>query len=192
MTHLLLASLLSAAHAAPPSAHFVSSSLFMAFNLLPNPPQFYQLSYGRRLTDRDTLLIEAITWTYPAPLGIPWGADREDPQHRFPGFVRDIGVGLAYQRFWWKGLFTTAHATPFYQTYHETDGERIQAGFQLFLVGRVGYHVPLAKGRVFIEPSVAATSWPINTNLPADFAAQEDRWPGYFLAEPGLNIGVHL
>lgn len=191
--HLLVIFMLSTtAHAREAGEQFLSSSLFMVANLFPNPPRFFQLNYGRRLTDNDTLLIEAITWTYDAPLGIPWGPDFEDPQHDFPGYVRDIGVGVAYQRFWWRGLFSTVHATPFYQTYHDPDRDRIQAGFQLFVVGRLGYHFSLRGGRAFIEPSVACTSWPINTNLPDGFAALEDRWPSYFLAEPGLNIGFRL
>jgi hypothetical protein len=55
--------------------HFVGSSLFMLANLLPlsNPPAFYQLNYGYRLTPKDVVSIEAITWTYKAPLGIPYG-----------------------------------------------------------------------------------------------------------------------
>ena len=178
---------------APPSPTFLSSSAFMLMNvLLPEPPRFYQLNLGHHLTDRDVLLVEAITWTYDAPLGIPWGPDMGDPAYDFPGHVRDVGVGLAYQRFWWRGLYTTAHATPFLQTYHDEDGERIQTGFQLFVVGRLGYRVEAWQRRLFVEPSVACTAWPINTNLPPGFAAQERQWPGYFLAEPGLNIGVRL
>ena len=54
---------------------------------------------------------------------------------------------------------------------------------------RLGYHVPLFKNRFFIEPSVAVTHWPINTNVPESFAALEHKWPKYFLLEPGLHFG---
>ncbi len=184
------------AEASPPerlrSTWFVSSSAFMLGNLLPEPPKYVQLNAGYRFTDKDALIVEAITWTYDAPLGIPLGPDWGDPRHDFPGHARDIGVGLAYQRFWWKGVYTTAHVTPFRQSYFDEAGARIQAGFQLWCVLRAGWHFSLWQDRLFIEPSVAVTSWPINTNLPADFAAEEDKWPGYFVGEPGLHVGVNL
>ncbi|MEN0066499.1 MAG: hypothetical protein AAGA48_30460 [Myxococcota bacterium] len=193
----LAATLLSSTPAAeandvPHRKHFVSTSLFMIANLLPNPPSFVQANFGTRLTKRDVLIVEAITWTYDAPLGIPWGPEKGAPTNAFPGFARDVGVGLAYQRFWWEGLFTTIHATPFLQTYHDEDGKRLATGFQLFLTARLGWRFDLFRKRLFIEPSIAATAWPINTNLPRAFQREEDRWPGYFLAEPGLNVGVQF
>ncbi len=175
------------------SSHFVSTSAFMLFNLLPDPPSFFQLNYGFRPTDVDTIIVEAMTWTYGAPLGIPlFGGDYGDSVHDYPGRVRSAGVGLAYQRYLWRGIYATLHVTPFWQTYYDEGGEFIQSGFQLFMVGRVGYHFDLWNDRIFIEPSIAATTWPINTNLPASFEEQEAGWPGYFLFEPGLNVGVNF
>lgn len=178
----------------PPTegAWFLSSSAFMLGNLLPEPPRFVQLNVGYRFNEKNTLILEAITWTYHAPLGIPYGPDLVDPANRFPGHVRDLGVGLAYQRYWWKGAYTTAHITPFRQTYFDEQGERIQAGFQLFTVLRAGYHFSFWKERLFVEPSVAVTSWPVNTNLPAGFAEQESQWRSFFLGEPGLHFGVNF
>ena len=43
--------------------------------------------------------------------------------------------------------------------------------------------------RLFLEPSVAFNFWPVSTNVPAAFEEQDDRWPSYFLFEPGLNVG---
>ncbi|GAB4412671.1 MAG: hypothetical protein OHK0039_18840 [Bacteroidia bacterium] len=176
----------------PMRRHFVSTSAFMLVNLLPinDPPRFFQVNVGYRITSRDVLIAEAITWQYFAPLGIPYGPSYGDSQAFFPGIVRDYGVGLAYQRFWWKGLYTTAHATPFIQQYLRPDKTVIQTGFQLFLTGRAGYHLTLFGDRCFVEPSVAFTHWPVNTHMPAAFQAQEDRWPNYFLFEPGLHCGV--
>lgn len=170
--------------------HFVSSSAFMLLNALPQSPNFVQLNYGYRLTDEDALIVEAITWRYFAPVGIPYGPDKVDPANEFDGYARDVGVGLAYQRFWWKGLYSTLHATPFLQLYYDRQDQYIQSGFQLFMTFRTGYHFSFWDERIFIEPSVAVTAWPINTNLPESFAAQEDRWPSYFLFEPGLHVGV--
>lgn len=177
----------------PPRRGFLSTSLFMLVNLLPldEPPEFFQLNYGHRFTPKDVLLIEAITWKYYAPLGIPYGSSQGDPAESFPGHVRDIGVGLAYQRFLWEGSYVALHATPFIQTYFDEAGDKIQTGFQLFTTLRFGYHFALGE-RLFLEPSVAFTAWPINTNLPASFQQQEDKWPSYFLFEPGLNFGVNL
>lgn len=171
---------------------FVSSSVFMLGNFLPEPPRFVQLNAGYRLNENNALIIEAITWTYPAPLGIPYGPDWGDPKYNFPGHARDIGVGLAFQHFWWKGAYTTGHVTPFRQTYFDQEGERIQAGFQLFCVLRAGYHFSLWKDRLFIEPSVAITSWPVNTKLPPEFAAQESQWRSFFVGEPGLHFGFNF
>jgi hypothetical protein len=192
----LAALLFSSAHGEtseePRRQFYVGSSLFMLFNLLPNPPSFFQLNLGWRPTVRDSVSLEAITWTYQAPLGIQWGPSYGDPAHDYPGHVRDIGMGLAYQRFWWKGLYSQAHAVPFVHTYYDTDGERLQTGFLLFTTLRGGYHVGLWRDRVFIEPSVACTWWPVQTHVPPQFATVEAGWPNYFLFEPGLHVGVNL
>jgi hypothetical protein len=180
---------------APEEEHhrfYVGSSLFMIANLFPEPPSFYQLNVGWRPTRRDSLGLEVITWTYHAPLGIQWGPAYGDPAFDYPGHVRDVGVGLTYQRFWWKGLYTQVHATPFVHTYYDEAGERIQTGFFLFTTLRAGYHVGLWRDRVFVEPSVACTWWPVETNTPRGFAAVEARWPDYFLFEPGLHFGVNF
>jgi hypothetical protein len=166
--------------------HFIGSSLFMLFNFLPDPGHFYQLYYGYRITQKDAIIIEAITWRYHAPLGIPMGQTTDDD---FPGDIRDIGIGVAYQRILYKGIYSTVHATPFVQQYFTPEKEKIQTGFQLFCTLRFGYHFKLFKNRMFIEPSIAFTSWPINTNLPESFQEQEDKWPSYFLFEPGLHFG---
>lgn len=169
--------------------HFIGTSGFMLFNLMPNPPSFYQLNVGYWLTKKDVISIEAKTWTYNFPLGIPYGDDFEAPEWEYPGYIREYGVGVAYQRFLWKGLYTAIHAAGFKQKYVDTSGNKIQNGFQLFMTGRLGYHVRLFKDRFFIEPSIAVTHWPINTNTPESFAKQERGWPNYFLFEPGFHLG---
>ncbi len=178
----------------PAYKHFISSSLFMTVNLLPvaNPPRFYQLNYGHRFTPKDALIVEAITWQYEAPVGIPYGPSYEDPAENFPGLVRDYGIGLAYQRFWWKGAYSTLHTVPFFKQYLNEDKEKIQNGFMLFMTLRAGYHFKFLKNRLFLEPSVACTFWPVNTNMPESFQVVEDRWPNYFLFEPGLNVGFQF
>ncbi|MEX2591730.1 MAG: hypothetical protein WD426_03075 [Anditalea sp.] len=76
------------------------------------------------------------------------------------------------------------------QKYVDKDNLKIQNGYQLFMTYRLGYHFELLKNRLFIEPSVAITHWPINTNVPESFAKLESQWPNYFLFEPGLHFGI--
>ena len=175
--------------------HFVGSTLFTLANLVPNqkePPKYLQLNYGYRINPKNVLSVEAITWNYYGPLGRQYGPDFENPESNFPGRVRAIGVGLAYKRFLWKGLYGQVHSTSLHQTYLDEEGEKIQNGFQLFNSLRLGYQVRFFKQWVFLEPSVACTWWPINTNLPASFQAQEDRFPSFFLFEPGLHFGINF
>lgn len=164
----------------------------MLANLVPMdyPPAYYQLNYEYRLTPRDVFSVEALTWRYHAPLGIPFGKHYEDPEENFPGYVQAYGVALVYKRFMWRGLYGAVHAANMHQTYIDDEGEGIQSGYQLFMTFRAGYRFQFLEQRFFLEPSLAMTAWPINTNLPASFAAQEDKWPRVFLVEPGLHSGV--
>jgi len=54
---------------------------------------------------------------------------------------------------------------------------------------QLGYHFQFFKNRFFLEPSVAMTHWPINTNVPESFERVESKWSNYFLFEPGLHFG---
>lgn len=192
-TILLAAAPLQAQDAGDPAGrrHFLGSSSFMLANaLLDDPPDFYQLNYGYWLTSRDVISVEAITWKYDAPLGIAYGSSMGSADERYPGYVREYGLGVAYQRFLWRALYSGVHAAPMRQHYMDESGSTIQKGFQLFLTLRAGYHVKLLQDRFFLEPSIAFTHWPVNTNVPAAFAAKEARWPNYFLFEPGLHLGV--
>lgn len=172
---------------------FVGSSLFMLVNLntsQADQPDFVQLNVGYRLTPKNVVSVEAITWKYAWPLGIPYGKAYLAPQEKYPGYVRTFGLALVYQRFWWKGAYTAIHALNGLQRYVGTDNRPIQNGYQLFMTYRLGYHVPLFRNRFFLEPSVAMTHWPINTNVPESFARLERKWNNYFLFEPGLHVGV--
>lgn len=171
--------------------YFVGSQAFMAFNLFFDPsPNYYQLSLGYRFSSKDEIALEAITWTYQGPLGRPHGPNFENPASNFPGDVKNLGMGLAYKRLVWKGAYVQIHSTAFRQIYRDEQRKEIQRGFQLFNTFRIGYHFKLFKSkRWFIAPSIAATYWPINTNLPDSFQIEEDKWPNYFLFEPGLQFG---
>lgn len=169
---------------------FIGTSAFVLFNVIPDdePPAFAQLNFGLRLTPKDTISLELITWQYFRPLGIQYWQSGD----AFPGKVRGFGIGMAYQRFLWRGAYAAIHATPFVQQYIDESGDVIQTGFQLFTTLRLGYHFSFFDDSLFIEPNLAITAWPVNTNLPDSFQKEEDRWAGYKFLEPGLHIGFNF
>lgn len=175
--------------------YFIGSSAFMLVNLDeddPEPPNFYQLNFGVRTSSNSSVSIEFIQWTYYAPLGIPWGDKHGDKDYNFPGSVEAKGVGLAFQTFLTKKFYTALHATYMKQDYKDENKEIIQSGNQLFMTLRFGYHMRFFNDIFFLEPSIAFTHWPVNTNLPDSFQVEEDKWDNHFLFEPGLHFGVNF
>ena len=107
---------------------------------------------------------------------------------RFPGHAEAKGLGVAYQRFIFNQFYTALHATWFNQNFFGLNNEKLSSGKQLFLTLRLGYRYSFGSDRFFIEPNLAATFWPINTNLPEAFQKREDNAPKYGV-EPGLHVG---
>jgi len=165
--------------------HSIGSSLFLLGNI-GDSVRFMQLNYGYRLTPKDNLIVEAITWTYYEPLST-YGSSEE----LYPGKVRASGIGLGYQRFLWKNLFTTVEPTFFLQQFYDEDDTKIQNGFQLYLQFILGYRFEFFKKRLFVEPAGALKYWPVNTNFPETFAEIENGAPKYKF-EPGLNFGFRF
>ena len=170
--------------------HFIGSSFFILANLAKDSPNYYQLNYGYRITPKDVISIEAITWEYKGPIGRPYG--KHNKNSNFPGSVQAYGIGLAYKRFLWKDLYTAFHFTVLHQNYLDPDRKKIQSGYQLFNTLRFGYQYKFFKNKFFIEPSIGFTFWPVNTNLPDSFQVEEDKWNDFFLFEPGLHFGVNF
>ena len=164
--------------------HSLGVSLFMIMNFLPDPAAYYQINYGYRFTPKDAIIAQAKTWTYYEPIGT-YGKSEE----MYPGKVVAYGIGVGYQRFHWRNLYTTVQATPFLLQYFDTEDEKIQKGFQLYLQLRLGYRFEFFNKRVFLEPSLVCNYWPVNTNVPPAFAEVDKGAPNYFLFEPGLNFG---
>jgi hypothetical protein len=172
---------------------FVGSTLLMLGNLDPvNSPDFIQLNLGYRITPKDVVFLELKRSKFAFPLGIPWGKSFDAPGENYPGYVRQNVIGLAYNRFWWKGLYTGVHAMNAFQTYYDEKNNKIANGYTLFLTYRLGYQVKLFKNRFFIEPSIGLTHWPIKTNTPQSFELKESKWPKYFGYEPGLHFGYNF
>jgi hypothetical protein len=165
--------------------HSAGSTLFLLGNI-GDSVRFMQLNYGYRLTPKDNIIVEAITWTYYEPLGT-YGSSEEF----YPGKVKASGIGLGYQRFLWKNLYTTFEPTFFLQQFYDTDDTKIQKGFQLYLQFILGYRFEFFNKRVFLEPAYALKYWPVNTNVPESFAEIENGAPQYKF-EPALNFGFRF
>jgi hypothetical protein len=173
--------------------YFAGSTLLMLGNLdRVNNPAFIQLNVGYRITPKDVVFLELKSSKFAWPLGIPWGKSFDAPGENYPGYVRQKVIGFAYNRFWWKGLYTGVHAMNAFQKYYDEDNKKIANGFTLFMTYRLGYQVKLFKNRFFIEPSIGLTHWPVKTNTPPSFQAKENKWPKYFGYEPGLHFGYNF
>ncbi len=174
--------------------YFVGSTLFMLANAVPdnNPPEMVYLNLGYRITGKDVVSLEFKTWKYAWPIGIPWGKSFEAEGEGFPGSIREVGVSVNYQRFFRKRLFAQVDVMPAFQTFADERGDKIDNGFQIFNTFSVGYHLSLFKDRVFFQPSIAMTHRPYQSRMPEAFKQVDDRWPRYFLWEPGLHFGFNF
>ena len=172
---------------------FIGSSAFMLLNLDSNEtPDFYQVNLGYRVTDKDVVSLELKTWRYYQPLGLAYGKNFISPEENFPGSIREFGFALAYQRFWWKGLYTGVHVMSAWQSFLNEDIAKFDNGFQIFNTYRLGYHIKLLKGKFFVEPSIAITHRPYHTEMPESFKQQDDKHSKFFLGEPGLHFGFNF
>ncbi|HSH64661.1 MAG TPA: hypothetical protein VLB84_02430 [Bacteroidia bacterium] len=175
--------------------YFVGSTFLMLGNFIPNdpnPPEFIQLNVGYRITPKNVVFLELKRSKFTWPLGIPWGPSFDAPGENYPGYVRQHVLGLAYNRFWWKGIYTAVHAMNAFQKYINEDNKKIANGYTLFITYRLGYQFKFFKNRFFFEPSIGLTHWPVKTNTPQSFELKERKWPNYFGYEPGLHFGYNF
>lgn len=174
---------------------FIGSTFLMLGNFIPddpNPPKFFQVNVGYRITPKDVVSFEFKKSQFAWPLGIPWGPSFDAPGENYPGYISQYVPSIAYQRFWWKGLYTSVHVLNAFQKYYDENNTKIANGFTLFLTYRLGYQLKFFKNRFFFEPSIGLTHWPVQTNVPESFAAVENKWPNYFGYEPGLHFGFNF
>jgi hypothetical protein len=123
-------------------------------------------------------------------MGIPIAdAVKKEENTFFPGKLGEQGIGVTYQRLLWKGLFATIEILPLKKTYLDKEKKKIGNGFKLYTTYHVGYHVPLFKNRMYIEPQIHCNYWPIDTKTPQSFQKEENKWNNYILFEPNLYIG---
>ncbi len=139
-------------------------------NLGEEPAYFYELNFGCRLATKGVLSLNATTWKYWEPLGIPYGNENKYKHTEdYPGFVRAFGLGIIYQRFIWKQFYLTVDANTFIQNFYDEQKDKIQSGFQLYLQFRLGYRWEVCKHRFFLEPAISFNYWPVNTDFPDEF-----------------------
>lgn len=172
---------------------FAGSSFFMLGNFFPGDnPHFVQFNIGYRLSGKDAISLELKTWRYHKSLGIPYGDAYTDPAEKFPGYIRERGFALAYQRFLWKGFYAGIHVMSAWQTFVDSEDNEIDDGFQIFNTYRLGYHFKLFGDRFFLQPNFAVTHRPYHTEMPASFRESDDKWGKFFVGEPGLHFGFNF
>jgi len=64
-------------------------------------------------------------WKYGWPIGIPFGKSFKAEGEGFPGYIREYGVSLNYQRFLRNRLFAQADVMPAWQTFVNDSGDKI-------------------------------------------------------------------
>lgn len=175
---------------------FIGSTLLMLGNLIPddpNPSEYIQLNVGYRITPKDVVSFRFKRSIYNWPLGLPLGKLSEEPrgQYDFPGHARILGPTLGYQRFWWKGAYTSLYAMSAFEKYMDENNKKIGNGYTLFLDFYLGYQFKFFKNRFFFEPAIGISYWPVRTNVPESFKPLDKKWPKYFI-QPGFDFGFNF
>lgn len=173
---------------------FVGSTFLLLGNLIPNDknrPEYVQLNVGYRITPKDVVSFEFKRSIYSRPIGIPFGPSFNAPELNYPGHARILAPTVAYQRFWWKGAFTSVYALNAFEKYMDENKKNIGNGYTLYLNFHLGYQFKFFKNRFFFEPAIGCSYWPVRTNVPESFKAIEKRWANYFV-QPGLHFGFNF
>lgn len=184
----------NAQHAKKDSTYrwFVGSSLLMLGNFdNVNNPEYIQVNFGYRITPKDVVSFEFKRSVYSWPIGIPFGPSFDAPGLNYPGHARILAPTLGYQRFWWKGIYTSLHGLNAFEKYLNENNRKIGNGYTLYLNFHFGYQFRFFKNRFFFEPAIGCSYWPIRTNVPESFKAVEKKWPNYFI-QPGLHVGYNF
>ncbi|MBL0081931.1 MAG: hypothetical protein IPP37_05645 [Saprospiraceae bacterium] len=168
---------------------FVGSTLLLLGNLDDtNNPEYIQLNAGYRITPKDVVQFRFKRSIYAWPLGIPFGPDFDAPGLNYPGHARILAPQLGYQRFWWKGVYTSLYVLNAFEKYVDVNKKKIGNGFTLYTDLYLGYQFTFFKDRFFFEPAIGISFWPVRTGVPDAFRAVEKKWNNYFI-QPGLDFG---
>jgi hypothetical protein len=189
---------LKAQYAKTDSTHkrwFIGSTMFLLGNLAStNPPNFAQINIGYRITRKDVITLEPKTWKYAWPNGITpiFNNSYGKAEEEFPGYIREYGISLAYQRFFLKGLYAELNIMPSLQNFVNAQGYKVDNGFQIFNTYRIGYHIKLLGDKFFIQPSIAITHRAYHSKMPDGFKQLDDKWPKLVFGEPGFHFGFNF
>lgn len=156
-----------------------------------NNPEYIQLNVGYRITPKDVVQFRFKRSVYAWPIGIPFGPSFDAPGLNYPGHARILAPQIGYQRFWWKGVYTSLYALNAFEKYMDENKKRIGNGYTLYLDFYLGYQFKFLKNRFFFEPAIGCSYWPVRTNVPESFKAVEKKWPNYFI-QPGLDFGFNF
>ncbi len=171
---------------------YIGSSLFMLGNFSKvNNPEYVQLNVGYRITPKDVVSLEFKRSIYSWPIGIPFGPSFDAPGLNYPGHARILAPTLGYQRFWWKGVYTSVYALNAFEKYMDERKKKIGNGYTLYMNFHLGYQFKFFKNRFFFEPAIGCSYWPLRTNVPESFKVVEKKWPNYFI-QPGFHFGFNF
>lgn len=182
--------------AAAPERRFFASTSYLSFANVESERTnlgHYEFHFGYGVTPRDRIGVKVATWKLFEPLGIPmWDPLFREESERYPGRLRESGVGVTYQRLLWKKLFGQIEVLPLKKTYLDDTGKKVDDGFKLYTSYHIGYRLQFLRDRLFVEPQVHCNYWPIDSDAPHDFAVIENRWNSYFLFEPNVYVGFRF
>lgn len=153
-----------------------------------------ELHIKRNLDNKNIIGVKLAYWRLFQPMGITWWdglLDKLETESEFyPGHVREMGIGISYQRMLWKGLFATVEVLPQFQTYTDLEGQKIGNDFKLYTSYHLGYHIAFGKKKhFFVEPQINCMYWMFDNNAPDGFKELDDKWRNYFLLEPQIYLG---
>ena len=172
---------------------FFGSTLYLLGNFSKvNNPEYVQLNAGYRITPKDVISFRFKRSIYSWPIGIPFGSSSFDaPGKNYPGHARILAPTVGYQRFWWKGAYTSVQALNAFEKYLDENNKKIGNGYTLYLDFYLGYQFRFFKNRFFFEPAIGCSYWPVRTNVPESFKSVEKKWPNYFI-QPGFDFGFNF
>ncbi len=173
---------------------YIGSSLYVLGNFIPNDknrPEYIQLNVGYRITPKDVISVEFKRSIYSWPIGIPFGPSFDAPGLNYPGHARILAPTVGYQRFWWKGAYTSIYALNAFEKYMDQNKKKIGNGYTLYVNFHLGYQFKFFRNRFFFEPAIGCSYWPVRTNVPESFKKAEEKWPNYFI-QPGLHFGFNF
>lgn len=171
---------------------FVGSTLYLLGNLTKkHNPEYVQINVGYRITPKDVVSFRFKRSVYDWPLGTSWGKIIDGKEDSYPGHARILAPTLGYQRFWWKGAYTSIQALNAFEKYMDVNDKKIGNGYTLYLDFYLGYQFKFLKNRFFFEPALGVSYWPIRTNVPESFKAVEKNSPNYFF-QPGFDFGFNF